>query len=534
MYDVIVSNDVYKDTLIDQWMCSNVILESSHHVMKDIIMAPTVDVELLTYRQNAIHTPDISLQLKYLKELEPDVSYILSLDHTVDSSDNDFMSMLFPNDWYNSFINMTYPTIELYHLYRIYGIPVLQFVSPITILVGPYYYITKVLKIKLSMYDYISFIWKGLQTLLNGNNADIRTILTKWISFGFYSFLYVYGLWHVIDISHTLHRKRIDLVKKITNVRTFVSVCNILLTKIPKKCWYGFGSHSFYDETFNIEGSLSDVYNFWTNTYNYRKRLSMIIKCINYLDVSNTIGSLYRDKDWSKVVYTNKSDTKCIGMKNPLLPTSQTNNPVSLDKNMIVTGPNAGGKTTYVKTIVLNIILSQTIGISMCKYMITKPYSIISTFMRVNDEVGTRSYFETETLYCKNMIEQAKCNPDKNILFVMDEPMHSTPPIEGQSTAYAVCEYISSSYKNARLIVTTHFHSLIELENSYKDKFRNVSMEAIPNENDKFKFVFPYRIKSCYSTQCIALELLNREMFPKQLIDSAIKMKNRISMNICK
>ena len=84
MYDVIVSNDVYKDTLIDQWMCSNVILKSSHHVMKDIIMTPTVDIELLTYRQNAIYTPDISLQLKYLKELEPDVSYILSLDHTVD------------------------------------------------------------------------------------------------------------------------------------------------------------------------------------------------------------------------------------------------------------------------------------------------------------------------------------------------------------------------------------------------------------------------------------------------------------------
>lgn len=534
MCDVIVSNDVYKDTLIDQWMCSNVILDSSHSVMKDIIRSPTTDIELLTYRQNAIYTPDISLQLQYLKELEPDVSYMLSLDHTIDSSDNDFMSMLFPNDWYNSFINMTYPTIELYHLYRIYGIPVLQFVSPITILVSPYYYITHVLKIKLSMYDYLGFIWKGLKTLLNGNSTNIKTVLTKWLSFGFYSFLYVYGLWHVIDISHTLHKKRIDLIKRITNVKTFMLVCNILLSKIPKTNWYGFGKNIYHDETFSIEGSLSDVYNFWTNTYNYRKRLSMIIKCINYIDVSNTIGYLYRNKDWCKVKYSDKINTRCKGMKNPLLSSHQTNNPVCLNKNMIVTGPNAAGKTTYVKSIVLNIILSQTVGISMCKDMSTNPYSIISTFMRVNDEVGTRSYFETETLYCKNMIEQAKFNKNKNILFVMDEPMHSTPPIEGQSTAYAVCEYISKTYKNARLIVTTHFHSLIELENCYSDKFINVSMEAIQNEDDPFKFVFPYRIRSCYSTQCIALELLNREMFPRQLIDSAIKMKNRISMNICK
>jgi len=52
-------------------------------------------------------------------------------------------------------------------------------------------------------------------------------------------------------------------------------------------------------------------------------------------------------------------------------------------------------------------------------------------------------------------------------------------------------------------------------------------MEAI--QQDEYDFKFPYRIKQKESKQCIALELLGREMFPDELIKSAIKMKNRLS-----
>ena len=55
----------------------------------------------------------------------------------------------------------------------------------------------------------------------------------------------------------------------------------------------------------------------------------------------------------------NNIETKLWDAKNPLLNMYQVSNPVNLNKNIIVTGPNAGGKTTYVKTILSNIILGQ-------------------------------------------------------------------------------------------------------------------------------------------------------------------------------
>jgi DNA mismatch repair ATPase MutS len=230
-------------------------------------------------------------------------------------------------------------------------------------------------------------------------------------------------------------------------------------------------------------------------------------------------------EDWS-IVYYNDKETLLWNAKNPILNNEQVSNPINLNKNIIVTGPNAGGKTTYVKTILSNIILGQTIGITYSYKSQMILYDTINSFMRVSDVLGDKSYFEAEAEYCLNMIKKAITinNEGKKGLFLMDEPMHSTPPIEGMSTAYSVIEYLSN-LKGITLIITTHFHKLIKLEELYPDKFINLSVDAIPRDN---KYYFPYKINKGHSYLCIAIELLNIKEFPKTIIDNAIKMKNKI------
>jgi DNA mismatch repair ATPase MutS len=146
--------------------------------------------------------------------------------------------------------------------------------------------------------------------------------------------------------------------------------------------------------------------------------------------------------------------------------------------------------------------------------------------MRVSDELGNKSYFEAEAEYCLNMINKAKEISEYNNrgLFLMDEPMHSTPPTEGMATAYAVIEYLSKM-SGISLIITTHFHKLVKLEELYPDKFINLSVDAIPQDD---KYYFPYKINNGHSYLCIAIELLDIKDFPKEIIDNAIKMKNKI------
>jgi DNA mismatch repair ATPase MutS len=126
----------------------------------------------------------------------------------------------------------------------------------------------------------------------------------------------------------------------------------------------------------------------------------------------------------------------------------------------------------------------------------------------------------------KKASELSKQN--KNALFLMDEPMHSTPPTEGLATAYAVIENIGLN-NNINLIITTHFYKLTSLEETYPDNFINLHVEAIEKDD---KFFFPYKIKKGSSYQCIAIELLSKKHFPISVINSAINIKKKIYKDI--
>jgi DNA mismatch repair protein MutS len=273
----------------------------------------------------------------------------------------------------------------------------------------------------------------------------------------------------------------------------------------------------------SINNSMTDIYRIWKDE-GLKNDLSSLLKSIYAVDAIDAVNKLLLSGEWSKVAYTNR--TILWDAKNPILKSSQVSNPINLDKNIIVTGPNAGGKTTYVKTILANVILGHTVGIAYSVRSQMILYDTINSFMRVTDILGTRSYFEAEAEYCLNMIKKAVDISTKNKrgLFLMDEPMHSTPPTEGMATAYAVIEYLSK-LEGITLIITTHFHRLTKLEELYPDKFINLSVDAIADDK---KYIFPYKIKRGYSYLCIAIELLDIKEFPSVIIENAIKMKNKI------
>ena len=283
-----------------------------------------------------------------------------------------------------------------------------------------------------------------------------------------------------------------------------------------------------YDQI-RLTTSMTDIYNLWKNN-NIKEKIKALLKIIYTIDVINSISRLKDSSNWCNPLYTNNI-TKMWNMKNPILNNNQIGNPIDLSKNIIITGPNAAGKTTYVKSILSNIILAHTIGITNCLKSEIIIYDTINSFMRITDILGEKSYFEVETEYCSLMVNKAiqLANKNKKGLFLMDEPMHSTPPTEGMATAYAVSEFIGK-LSGINLIITTHFHKLIILENNYPNNFINLSVEAIKNCDGTFHF--PYKIIRGSSKQCIALELLDKQKFPSNVINSAIEMKNKICSEI--
>jgi tRNA A37 threonylcarbamoyladenosine biosynthesis protein TsaE len=513
-----ISDDVYKDTTIDKWISKLPILEGSQILIEKLVKHPINDRELLEKRQNTIINYDIDIEI--LKEYENDILWIYKIAEEINN--NSSIEILFPSTFIINYINYIEQVLDLYHLYKIYFIPATSILYPLSAFIAPYLYLTNYLKMNISITSYIEIFYNIIKLMFK-TTGNFRTDITKFISIFLYVGVYLYNMYQTYEIALFLHNTKYKLHAKMQGLVHFVRHSQNIMKNLPSNIITPYFNISETYQRININNSMTDIYRIWKDD-SIKKDISSLLKTIYAIDVIETINKLLLSGEWSKVSYSNQ--TLLWDAKNPILKDDQIANPINLDKNIIVTGPNAGGKTTYVKTILANVILAQTIGITYSLRSQIILYDTINSFMRVSDILGTRSYFEAEAEYCLNMINKAVeiSNINKKGLFLMDEPMHSTPPTEGMATAYAVIEYLSK-LNGITLIITTHFHRLVKLEELYPNKFINLSVDAIAHNN---KYIFPYKIKRGYSYLCIAFELLDIKEFPSIIIDNAIKMKNKI------
>jgi len=518
-----ISNDVYNDTNLDKWAINLPILSGSKILIDRLIKHPINDKELLEQRQATF--VDFEADIEILKDFENDVLWIYQIANEIDS--NTSIEILFPSSFVINYVNYIEQLLDFYHFYKIYMIPLTSFLYPLSTFIAPYYYLNKFLKMNISFQTYIEIFWNIIKFSFQ-TTGNFRVDLTKFVTIFLYIGVYLYNMYQTFEVATFLYNTKHKLHEKMKGLLFFVKHSQNILKKLPEK---------FIDPYFNIDNafdglvlhnSMTDIYKLWKDD-NLKNKISCLLKTIYAVDVIDSINKLFLTGEWSKVSYVN--DKSIIwDAKNPILNNEQISNPINLQKNIIITGPNAGGKTTYVKTILSNVILGQTFGITYSIKSNLLLYDTINSFMRVSDILGSKSYFETEAEYCLNMIKKAEklSQENKKGLFLMDEPMHSTPPTEGMATAYAVVEYLSN-LSGISLIITTHFHKLVILEELYPDKFINLSVDAIQiNDTVKTEFYFPYKIRRGHSYLCIAIELLDTKEFPSVVIDNAIKMKNKI------
>lgn len=513
-----ISDDVYKDTCIDKWISKLPVLDGSQILIEKLIKHPINDKELLEKRQNTIINYDIDIEI--LKEYENDILWIYKIADEINN--NSSIEILFPSTFIINYINYFEQILDLYHLYKIYFIPMTSILYPLSAFIGPYIYIKNHLKMNITITSYIEIFYNILKFLFK-TTGNFRADITKFVSIFLYVGIYLYNMYQTYEIALFLHNTKYKLHSKMQGLVHFIRHSQNIMKNLPSNIIAPYFNITETYQRININNSMTDIYRIWKDD-DIKRDISSLLKTIYAVDVIDSINKLLLSGKWSTVLYSN--ETLLWDAKNPILKDDQISNPINLNKNIIVTGPNAGGKTTYVKTVLANVILGQTIGITYSLRSKMILYDTINSFMRVSDILGTRSYFEAEAEYCLNMINKAVdiSMQNKRGLFLMDEPMHSTPPTEGMATAYAVIEYLSK-LDGITLIITTHFHRLVKLEELYPDKFINLSVDAIPHNN---KYIFPYKIKRGFSYLCIAIELLDIKEFPPIIIDNAIKMKNKI------
>ena len=135
-------------------------------------------------------------------------------------------------------------------------------------------------------------------------------------------------------------------------------------------------------------------------------------------------------------------------------------NSYKLNHNFIISGANASGKTTFIKTTIFNLLLSQQIGAGYYKSAKINPFNHFYCYINIPDTSDRDSLFQAEVRRCKIFLDNIKeSTPDTRHFCIFDELFSGTNPAEATKSAYAFLKYIAE-FDNVDFILTTHYTTI--------------------------------------------------------------------------
>jgi hypothetical protein len=191
-------------------------------------------------------------------------------------------------------------------------------------------------------------------------------------------------------------------------------------------------------------------------------------------------------------------------------------NDITLDKQLIITGPNAAGKTTVIKSTLFNLIISQQIGFGFYENAEINPYDYLHCYLNIPDTSGRDSLFQAESRRCMEILRCIMDNPAKRHFCIFDELYSGTNPYEAVAAAYGYIDYISKNPK-VDLILTTHYIELCQLlEKQNNGVIRNLHMSVCSQTGE-----YLYKIANGISTIKGGLKVLRDLDYPTEIVECA-------------
>lgn len=235
------------------------------------------------------------------------------------------------------------------------------------------------------------------------------------------------------------------------------------------------------------------------------KYLEKWLDVIGQFEALNSISNIiYENPKWAMPSISDEGFViKASGLGHPLLGDKRVCNNITIDneKNiLLITGSNMSGKSTFLRTVGINLILSY-IGAPACAEKFQCSMMDICTCMRTSDDLENNiSSFYAEILRIKMIVESVK--KDKKVFFLLDELFKGTNSIDRHDGAKALIKQLGN--EGASGLISTHDLELCDLQYEYP-KIKNYHFQEYYSNNE---LKFDYKIREGVSTTRNALYLI--------------------------
>ena len=263
------------------------------------------------------------------------------------------------------------------------------------------------------------------------------------------------------------------------------------------------------------------------------ERMQKSALVLSTLDVLASLATVALENNYVKPTVTDEYKIDIVDGRHPVIEKLLSNgqfvsNNTILDESqsfMLITGPNMGGKSTYMRQIALISVMAQmgsfipaTSGeIGICDKIFTR--------IGASDDLASgKSTFMVEMWEVANILN----NVTEKSLVLLDEVGRGTSTYDGLSIAWAVIEHLTKN-KNAKCktLFATHYHELTQLEQSL-DGFKNyyVGVKKIDDE-----LIFMHKILEGKEDQSYGIEVAKLAGLPKSVVDRSREILESIEGN---
>lgn len=494
-------------------------LKGSMFYFGEIVKHPLNNKDSLVKRQQIIKdinekNHDCGTMFKRLAELESDVLWFLrTKEQDIDS--------LFEVSYFKllSFLNHSDKSLFALNTYRIALSPTIGLLSPFIYVIVPLLIVKIKCGRKIGLHTLIKLFFNMMVTNCKFLNGSL-----KYLYMFFVCMFYFQGLFNSFEISAATYKMTSYISKKVSSILEFSNIASRFV--VSSEFLQHFGLTQF--EQFHSDSFIS-FYDFGKMLVCFKtldaNRIRESLKTVYAIDAIVSIPSIRGKFNFTETQFVENEDGRELifdELWHPNLGTSVVNNNIHLEnqRNMLITGPNAGGKSTLLKSLAIATVLSQSLTIAPARKCVLTPFRYISCQITKKDSKGVESLFEHEMNVAKKHFDIIDHINSQPALIIIDEIFSSTNPFEGIAGAYSIAKHLGKK-QNVLAIISTHFTTLamLEKEHNYTNFRMNIKLP---------EFVYPYKLERGVSRQYVALELLKRNDFDNIIINDAIEMKEKL------
>lgn len=457
---------------------------------------------------------------------------------------------------YCSWLNNYAWFLQLLSLYTLAS-PILTLCAPIFMLLVPFF-LLKFNGINLSFSGYFKSLFQLLKQnvfaklIINFNSVP----WDKRIYMIFSVFMYVFQIYSNVQFCFRFYKNMSFigstnklLVNFISRNESHVNTYSDLVENLDTYHPFHKILTRHIDDLVHYKENITYLNNFKLSFHNFFSMGSLLkhyyalfhndtlIESLYYmLDFQSYLGNIFQinsnlqNKHLNTIILKPKLASGYLHLKDVYTPIvgnrNVVKNTVKLDKQMLITGPNASGKTTLLKATLLNVLLAQQIG---CGYFAKESkirlYDEINCYINIPDNSGRDSLFQSEARRCKEIYDSVMNNVHKHHFCIFDELYSGTNPYEAISASYSFINHLSKQ-SNIDFMLTTHYIDLCKhLDNN--SKLQNCCMKTIAQRDD---FKYTYKLESSISNIRGGVKVLQDLGYPRAIVDDTRKFLEKIEL----